>query len=85
MTLAHDVRFPSGFIWGTASSSHQSEGGNVHNDWWAWEQQPGHIVHAQRSGRANDFYESYDSDFALLAGLGLTHYRLSIEWSRIEP
>ncbi len=79
------IQFPTGFIWGTASSSHQAEGNNVHNDWWEWEQQPGHIVHGQRSGRANNSYELYDSDFALLAELGLTHYRLSIEWSRIEP
>ncbi|MFI5394891.1 MAG: glycoside hydrolase family 1 protein [Candidatus Binatia bacterium] len=80
-----EVRFPQGFIWGTASSSHQSEGNNIHNDWWEWEQQPGRIVHGHRSGRANNFHELYDTDFALLAELGLTHYRLSIEWSRIEP
>lgn len=83
--IPHDVSFPPGFVWGTASSSHQSEGNNVHNDWWEWEQQPGRIRHGQRSGRGNNFYECYDSDFALLADFGLTHYRLSIEWSRIEP
>jgi len=79
------LEFPPGFCWGTASSSHQSEGDNVHNDWWDWEQQPGRIAHGQRSGRANNFFELYDQDFALLAELGLRHYRLSIEWSRIEP
>lgn len=79
------LRFPAGFVWGTASSSHQSEGNNVHNDWWAWEQEPGHVVHGQRSGRANDFWNRYDGDFALLASLGLTHHRMSVEWSRVEP
>jgi beta-glucosidase len=83
--LPHDVQFPAGFAWGTASSSHQSEGNNIHNDWWDWEQQPGRILRGHRSGRGNNFYGLYDSDFALLAGLGLTHYRLSIEWSRLEP
>src|SRR5215470_9770054 len=83
--LPHEVEFPPGFIWGTASSSHQSEGNTIHNDWWEWEQQPGRIVRGDRSGRSNNFYELYDTDFALLADLGLTHYRLSIEWSRIEP
>ena len=83
--LPHDISFPDGFLWGTASSSHQAEGDNVHNDWWDWEQQPGRIVHGQRSGRCNNFYELYDSDFAYLAGLGLTQFRLSLEWSRIEP
>ena len=83
--LACDLTFPPGFIWGTASSSHQSEGNNRHNDWWEWEQQPGRIARGHSSGRANNFYEQYDTDFALLAELGLTHYRLSVEWSRIEP
>jgi len=83
--VAQDVHFPPGFVWGTASSSHQSEGDNVHNDWWEWEQKPGHIARGHRSGRANDFWNRYDEDFALLADLGLRHYRLSIEWSRIEP
>ena len=84
-SIAHDLTFPAGFVWGTASSSHQSEGDNAHNDWSEWEQQPGRIVHEHRCGRSNNFYELYDSDFALLAELGLRHYRLSIEWSRIEP
>lgn len=83
--LSHDVVFPPGFVWGTASSSHQSEGNNACNDWWEWEQQQGRIAHGHRSGRAINFYELYDSDFALLAQLGLTQHRLSIEWSRIEP
>ena len=83
--MAEEIRFPAGFLWGTASSSHQAEGGNVHNDWSEWEEQPGHIVHGQRSGRANDFWNRYDEDFAFLAKLGLTQFRLSIEWSRIEP
>ena len=28
--------FPKDFLWGTATSSHQVEGGN-HNDWSEWE------------------------------------------------
>jgi len=80
-----DTEFPAGFLWGTASSSHQAEGNNVDNDWWEWEQQPGHILQGRRSGACNDFWNRYDDDFALLAGLGLNQYRLSIEWSRIEP
>lgn len=83
--MAEEIRFPDGFLWGTASSSHQAEGGNVHNDWSEWEEQPGRIVHGQRSGRCNDFWNRFDEDFAFLAQLGLTQFRLSIEWSRVEP
>ncbi|MBI3785608.1 MAG: glycoside hydrolase family 1 protein [Deltaproteobacteria bacterium] len=83
--LTQDIAFPADFVWGTASSSHQAEGNNVHNDWWDWEQQPGRIVHGQCSGRGNNFYERYDGDFSLLAHLGLNQFRLSLEWSRIEP
>jgi beta-glucosidase/6-phospho-beta-glucosidase/beta-galactosidase len=38
-----DGRFPSGFLWGTATSSHQVEGHAVGNDWWDWEHAPGKI------------------------------------------
>ncbi|HLD50269.1 MAG TPA: glycoside hydrolase family 1 protein, partial [bacterium] len=27
------------FLWGSATSSHQIEGNNCANDWWAWETQ----------------------------------------------
>lgn len=33
--------FPDGFDWGTATAAHQIEGGNWHNDWWAFEHSPG--------------------------------------------
>ncbi|MEK7160494.1 MAG: glycoside hydrolase family 1 protein [Patescibacteria group bacterium] len=32
-----EQKFPSGFLWGAATSSHQVEGGNT-NDWTEWEQ-----------------------------------------------
>ena len=36
-------------------------------------------------GAGNGFATRYAEDFALLADLGLTHHRLSIDWARIEP
>ncbi|MEW6586609.1 MAG: family 1 glycosylhydrolase, partial [Nitrospirota bacterium] len=31
--------FPKGFLWGTATASHQVEGGNTNNNWYKWEQE----------------------------------------------
>ncbi len=76
--------FPAGFRWGTATAAHQVEGGNVNNDWWAWEQDPDSRC-TEPSGDACDQYHRYRSDLALLRALGFNNYRFSIEWSRIEP
>ncbi len=77
--------FPRDFRWGTATSSHQVEGNNTNNDWWAWEQQPGRIAHGDRSGRACDWWEDAERDLDRAAALGTNAHRLSIEWSRVEP
>src|SRR4051812_39095169 len=78
------LRFPDGFVWGAATSSHQVEGGNVNNDWWAREHAPDSYL-AEPSGDACDSYHRYPEDIRLLAELGLGSYRFSLEWSRIEP
>jgi beta-glucosidase len=76
--------FPEGFLFGTAQSAHQVEGGNVNSDWWAWEHAPGTPC-VEPSGDACDVYHRYRDDVALMAGLGLNAFRFSIEWARIEP
>ncbi len=76
------LKFPEGFLWGSATSAHQVEGNNIHSDWWAWEQkQPAKL----RSGKACDQYNRYEEDFDLVKELNHNSHRLSIEWSRIEP
>lgn len=75
---------PRKFLWGAATSSHQVEGHNIHNDWWAWEQE-GHIEGGVRSETATDHWNRFREDIQLAADLGLTSYRFSIEWSRLEP
>lgn len=79
------IRFPAGFLWGTATSAYQVEGGNTNNQWWAWEQQSGHIRDGSTCGAACDHYRRFEEDFALMQTLGLNAYRFSIEWSRVEP
>ena len=75
------MRWPTGFWWGTGASSTQCEGAAPASDWWHWEREG----RAPISGDGNGFGTRYAEDFALLAELGLTHHRLSIEWARVEP
>ena len=76
------LKFPEGFLWGSATSAHQVEGNNINSDWWEWEQKrPPRF----RSGDACDQYNKYEEDFDLVKQLNHNSHRLSIEWSRIEP
>ena len=79
------LQFPDGFLWGTATSSHQVEGNNRNNQWWEWEQLPGKTWQGERSGLACDWWRNAEQDFALMQQMGLQTHRLSIEWSRVEP
>jgi beta-glucosidase len=72
------------FLWGVATSSHQIEGGNSANDWWAWEL-AGNIESGEVSGSATDHRNRFEEDLRNAASLGLNTYRFSIEWSRLEP
>jgi beta-glucosidase len=75
--------FPKGFLWGTATASHQVEGGNSNNNWYAWEQ-GGHTAH--KSGLASDWWGGrWKEDFDRAAEGGQNAHRLSVEWSRIQP
>ena len=44
MANSHTITFPAGFLWGTATASHQVEGQNTNNNWHAWEHTPGKIA-----------------------------------------
>lgn len=79
------LAFPPGFLWGTATSSHQVEGNNTNNQWYWWEQQPGRIWQGQTAGLACDWWRNAERDFDLMVELHQNAHRLSIEWSRIEP
>ena len=78
------MKFPRGFLWGTATAAHQVEGNNVYSDNWLLEHVPG-TIYVEPSGDACDHYHRYSEDIALLAKLGFNMYRFSIEWARIEP
>lgn len=75
--------FPRGFLWGTATASHQVEGNNINNNWWKWEQD-GHAN--GKSGLACDWWGGrWREDFDRAAEAGQNAHRFSVEWSRIQP
>src|SRR5438876_784781 len=84
MARQHILRFPEGFLWGTASSSYQCEGGNKNSQWYRWEQQ-GHIFTGEQCGEACNWWEDAEHDFQLAEQMENNALRLSLEWSRIEP
>ena len=78
-----DFSFPKDFIWGAATAGHQIEGDNIHSQLWAREYAPDSTC--TPSGKACNSYVLYEEDIKLLKQIGLKNYRMSIEWSRIEP
>ncbi len=84
------LSFPKNFFWGTATASHQVEGNCTNNNWYKWENNfddegNPRIKDNQKSGLACDHWNKYEEDILMLKELGVSHYRLSLEWSKIEP
>jgi len=83
-------RFPSGFIWGVATSAYQIEGA-AHADgrgvsiWDDFCRRPGAIRDGSNGDHACDHYYRVEEDVALMASLNLTGYRFSIAWPRVQP
>ena len=71
----------TGPFWGVTMSSLQAEGVAPAADWSRWERD-GRVP---RSGDGNGLATNHGDDFAILASIGLTHVRLTIEWARLEP
>jgi beta-glucosidase len=74
--------FATGFLWGVATAGYQVEGGDTTSNWAAWDR-AGRGKH--KIGQAIDFWNRYEEDLDLAKGMGLNSFRLSLEWSRIEP
>lgn len=69
---------------GVASAATQIEGGDRQNSWYEWYLQ-GHIKDGSDPSVATQHYERYASDAQLMHDMGIRHYRLGIEWARLEP
>jgi beta-glucosidase len=88
--FSYSSPFPSSFIFGVAAASAQIEGaafddGKGLSIWDRFARTPGKVAHGDTLDMACDHYHRYDEDFALMASLGVRHYRLSIAWPRIYP
>ncbi len=68
-------------MWGVTSSSVQVEGVHAAADWSSWEADKT----APESNDGNGFATNFHDDLALIASLGATDVRLTIEWARVEP
>jgi beta-glucosidase len=84
------LRFPAGFLWGTATSAYQIEGSPLADGagpsiWQRFCRTPGLVRDGQSGDVACDHYRRYQSDIALMHELGLKAYRFSISWSRVLP
>ena len=75
---------PAGFQLGTATASLQIEGGDRNNTWFRWCER-GRIKDGSHCLRACDHRNRVTADIKLQKALGVTAYRMSLEWSRIEP
>lgn len=83
-------KFPSNFLWGSATSSYQIEGawntdGKGPSIWDAFCQIPGKVAKGDTGNIACDHYHKIKEDVALMKNIGLQAYRFSIAWPRILP
>jgi beta-glucosidase len=83
-------RFPTDFLWGSATSSYQIEGavtedGRGESIWDRFCTIPGAISDGTDGAVACDHYHRYPDDIALMGRLDLNAYRFSIAWPRILP
>ena len=70
---------------GVATASTQIEGGDTNNTWYEWTKDGNKTKDGSTSLRANNHYADYKKHIDLMAEMGLEIYRMSIEWSRVEP
>ncbi|MEU7717058.1 GH1 family beta-glucosidase [Streptomyces tibetensis] len=87
---ASPVTFPPTFLWGAATSAYQIEGavredGRTPSIWDTFSHTPGKTTDGDHGDIAVDHYHRYRDDVALMAELGLSAYRFSISWSRVQP
>ncbi|KAK1305666.1 Beta-glucosidase 6 [Acorus calamus] len=82
--------FPSGFVFGTASSSFQYEGavkedGRGPTVWDKFSHSFGKVIDFSNADVAVDQYHRFNANIQLMVDMGMDAYGFSIAWSRIYP
>jgi beta-glucosidase len=82
--------FPTGFLWGAATSAYQIEGSPLADGagpsfWHRFSHTPGRTLGGDTGDVACDHYRRWEDDVRLMRDLGLATYRFSVAWGRIMP
>ena len=82
--------FPPGFVWGSATSSYQIEGGATEDGrgesiWDRFCKTASNIRDGSSGDVACDHYHRWREDIALMKELGHQAYRFSVAWPRVLP
>jgi beta-glucosidase len=87
---ASRLLFPPGFWWGAATAAYQIEGavkldGRTPSIWDTFAATPGKVAGGDTGEEAADHYHRYADDIATMVELGLSSYRFSVSWPRVQP
>ncbi|MBO1418642.1 GH1 family beta-glucosidase [Streptomyces sp. FH025] len=82
--------FPPGFAWGAATAAYQiegaiAEGGRTPSIWDTFSHTPGKVANGDTGDTAVDHFHRFREDVRIMADLGLTAYRFSVSWPRVQP
>jgi beta-glucosidase len=88
--MSEPIQFPSGFLWGAATSAYQIEGSPLADGagpsiWHRFAHTPGMTANGETGDVACDHYRRFAEDVRLMRDLELTAYRFSIAWGRVLP
>ena len=84
------AELPKDFTWGVATAAYQieggtSEGGRTASIWDTFSATPGSTFHGDTGEQACDHFHRWPEDVEILGNIGVSAYRLSFSWTRLQP
>lgn len=84
------MHFPKDFVWGTATSSYQIEGGGLDYGrgeciWHRFSHTESNVANGDTGDIACDHIHRYPEDVKLMQAMGVDAYRMSTAWARVLP